>query len=114
MSRVKTYSNMSNLAPQDFQRFVSNLFDNLFEQINGKLDFQENIRSSPLQTVVFTGSSDIHEITHNLGFVPHGIIPIKLSANAVIYAPSGSQYTWTSTNIFLQSSAAVTASLYII
>lgn len=115
MSRIKTYSNMSNLTElSDFQRFTSNLFDNIIEQVNGKLDFQENIRSSTLQTITFASSSDIKTITHSLGFVPRGTLVIKQTAAASIYAPQGDQYEWTRTTIYLQSSAAVTVSLYII
>ncbi len=114
MAAVRTYSNLSNVTKEDLQRFLSNYIDALTQQFNGGIEFQSNIRSSPLTEVIFTGSSDIHEIPHKLGIVPRGTLVVKQNAAASIYAPMGDAYEWTNTKIFLQSSAAVTVNLYII
>lgn len=115
MAKIKSFSNLSNLDTfETFQRFLCNYLDNISNTVNGQLDFHQNIRSTVLTTLTFANSSEIKLIPHNLGVVPKGILTVKLTAAAILYAPQGDAYAWTSTNIYLQSSAAVTASIYII
>lgn len=114
MGSIRSFSNLSNLDFKNIIRFLANYIESLTQEFNGRIEFQTNIRSSPLLEVVFANSSDIQEISHNLGFVPRGTLNVKLNADANVYAPVGAQYTWTSEKIYLQASAAVTVKLYII
>lgn len=122
MSKVKIFNVLSNLTKfEDFSRFASALFTDMVHKFNGDISFVENIRatgagdknnpSEPL-SVTFTSSSEVKTVPHTLGFVPNGFLVVNLSAAASIYAPSGND--WTSSVIYLQSSAAATAKIYII
>lgn len=106
------FSNLSNF--QDFQRFVSAFLDQLYTQFNGKIDFVSNIRASGPSVVGFTNSTNVRGVTHGLGFVPNGFLTINKTAAADIYAANGTSYPWTSTVIYLQASAGVTATFYVI
>ncbi len=115
MAKIKAFSNLSNIDTfEEFSRFICNYLDNISNTINGQLDLHQNIRCSLLTTLTFASPSEIKTIPHNLGFVPHGTWTVKLTAPAILYAPQGDAYNWTSSVIYLQSSAATTASIYII
>ena len=86
----------------------------LFTSINGRLRFGdgtdgergENI-SGEFQVVADSGSANTEfSITHTLGAIPIGYLVTKISNAGVIY-DSGT--TWTSSTIYLKSSAANSA-----
>lgn len=115
MSSIRIFNNMSNLDSfESFSRFVSAYINELTTQVNGKLDFISNIRASGPFVIGFTNASNIRGVTHSLGFVPQGFLVINQTASASIYQPQGASYGWTDSLVYLQASAGVTASLYII
>lgn len=124
MAKVKIFNVLSNLTKfEDFSRFASALFTDIVQKFNGDISFVENIRatgagdklnpSEPL-SVTFASSSEVQTVNHTLGFVPNGFLIVNMTAAASIYAPSGTGNEWTSSAIYLKSSAAVTAKIYII
>jgi len=98
---------------QDLRRFATTYFSSILQQINGNLDFVDNISAQQV-SVTFSAANSIVPVAVSLGAVPTGFIVIKLSAPMIIYQPAGSNYTWLANQIFLQSNAAGTATLYII
>lgn len=115
MAKLKIFNVLSNLSDDAaFRRYCSAFINELYEQFNGRIQFKENIRASGIFTVEFTGSSDVQTVIHSLGIVPDGFLVISTNAAANIYAPTGSNYTWTEKRAYLQSSGAVTAKIYII
>lgn len=124
MSQIKIPNVLSNLPTAiEFQRFCAAFINDLVSKFNGQIDFVTNIRasgagvgsgSSAPYEATFSSPSNVQGINHGLGTIPKGFIIVNLSASANIYAPSGTAYTWTNAKIYLQSSAAVTAKLYVI
>lgn len=116
MSKLQIYSNLTNLKTiEDFSRFCSAFIQDLTGKFNGQLDFVDNIRASGPVTVNFPDGSTVRGISHGLGFTPMGWLTINQTGTGVIYQPAaGTSYGWTTTKIFLQASAGMTAMLYVI
>lgn len=114
MARVRLYNVFSNLKVEDFMRFVSAFLGSLVDEFNGKIDFVQNIRASGIHSVTFTSGSDIQSVDHKLGRVPSGWLLINLSTTGSIFKPSGAQYEWTSSTIYLQASNSTVAQIYVI
>ena len=113
MGKIRVFNILSNIPWETAQRFLSAWVTEATSQINGNLSLNDNIRG--FSTVIgFTNSSNIRGITHSLGFVPNGYLVTYQTAAASIYAPQGATVSWTSNLIYLQASAGVTASLFII
>lgn len=113
MSTVANIADPTNA--QDFpslRKAVSKTLQSILQVLNGNVDFGSNIHSAGPYTVTFKDPTKPVTIPHNLGRTPVGAITLKLTANAVLYMPSGAQ--WTGDNIILQASAAVTATLLLI
>ena len=101
--------------PQSYQiRALDDDLKKLFLALNGRVRFGdgadgergENI-SGEFQVVADTGTANTEfSITHTLGATPIGYIVTKISNAGVIY-DSGT--AWTSTQIYLKSSAANSA-----
>lgn len=115
MARITVANVLSNIPTmEDVQRFLSAFISQATQQINGNLQFNQNIASSPMITVGFTNSSNIVGVTHTLGRVPIGFLVATQTAAASLYAAQGASYLWTSNKIYLQSNVGVTASIFII
>lgn len=98
-------SNVSD--PVEFQRVVSIVLKDLVGVANGGVLFSDNF-SAKILSVEFTASNTEVRIDHNLGRVPSGYLPLKLSAAAIIYDGQSSNTTQTA---FLKASAACTATI---
>ncbi len=92
---------------------IAGFLGQLTSEFNGQLDFGTNIRSSALMGVTFLSSSIVVPVTHSLRTIPSGILMMKQDAAGSVYAPTGAQYAWTSRQIYLQASAAMNVSLYV-
>lgn len=115
MSKIRVFNILSNIPTvPDLQRFLSAFINELTQKFNGQIDFVDNIRAAGPYVVGFTNSSQVFSLDHTLNAVPKGFVNIYQTAAASIYAPQGSQYAWTSSTVFLQASAGVTASIYLI
>lgn len=99
---------------EELKRASTVTLNAVIEQINGNLTLGANIKAAGPYTVVFKSSSTKVTLNHNLGRVPTGILPVYLTAAAILYAPQSSSLVWTSGTITLQASAAVTATIYVI
>lgn len=80
--------------------------------INGQLEFGFNLRSSR-QECAFSGTT-VLRIAHGLRKMPTGFIVINLDAGVVIYRPTGAQYAWTDSTIYLVSTGTVNATIEVI
>jgi hypothetical protein len=99
---------------KEYVRIIDSDLANLFLALQGRVRFGdetdgaegENI-SGMWQVVADTGTANTEfAVTHTLGSVPVGYLVTKISNAGVIY-DSGT--TWTTTNIYLKSSAANSA-----
>lgn len=98
---------------EDLRRFTSKSFEALVTQFNGKTDFKDNIRADGPILVSFT-STNPKNITHGLGRTPVGIILLGQSAAGSVITPSKTVYLWSETQIFLQVSAPMNISIYVV
>lgn len=116
VAKVNLFAQTSNTKGQaEFQRFASALLQALYGVVNGQLDFGENVRAAGPYVLGFTAAAQVITVPHNLGFVPKGILPVKLlGAAQTLYAPSGATLSWTNDKIYLQASGAVTATIFVI
>lgn len=109
MSSIKAPHEMTNLSPDELQKHVEILGDDLVRTINGKLDFQTNFNAKAV-SAVFTAASTDTAVVHGLGRVPIGYL--KTSQSVAMSVFNGTT-RWTATTIYLQSSVAGTAGLLI-
>lgn len=105
-------TNVSNMSGSDIPRYCSMNFQNIDTQLNGNIEFGANIKSSSTP-VVFQTANTVVAVSHTLGRVPQGYIVIKQNAAGSILT-SELTNPWTSTTIYLNASAAMTATLIIV
>jgi len=113
MSKLKalfTISNCKNL--EDVKRFTSAAFDEIQQLINGRLTLGDNLQASGPLTVAL-GTTPI-KVMHSLSQTPSGYLVVNQDAGASIFTPDRSQYPWDKSQIFLQSTAPVTAVIYVL
>lgn len=89
----------------DLRRFLANAMDSILTQLNGKLDFGDNIRTFGPTNVLFSTTLPT-KINHGLGRTPIGYFVTSLDAAAIIYVPNQTSFPWTDTQVFLQSNTA--------
>lgn len=105
-------SNVSNMSGSDVPRYCSINFQNIETQLNGNIEFGANIKASTT-IVVFQTANTVVAVPHTLGRVPQGYVVIKQNAVGSILT-SELTNPWTSTVIYLNASAAMTATLTIV
>ncbi len=113
MGRVRVFSALSNLDPKEFVRFCSAWVVELTSQINGNLQFGLNIKASGPTVLVFPSAS-VMSIDHSLGVIPSGWLTVSTNSNTTLFKPSGAQYEWTDSKIYLSAAVACTVKIYII
>lgn len=107
-----TITNVSNVSNVDLPRFCSINFEAIATQLNGNLEFGANVKASPT-VVVFPSASQVVAVPHTLGRTPSGYLVIKQDvAGSVLTSESTNQ--WTASVIYLNASAAMTATLIIV
>lgn len=94
---------------EELRRFTDQSLQNLFTLMSGNVNFQDNIQCSIAESVVLSPAGTT--IPHNLNKIPYGFLVLNQNASASIY---GSTLPWTNTNIYLASSATVTAKIAIL
>lgn len=104
--------NMSNMEGDDVARYTQKNFDAIGLALNGNIEFGANIRSST-SVAVFLAAGQIVEVPHSLGRIPQGYIVIKQNAAGSVLT-SEQTNPWTGTKIYLNASAAMTATLIIV
>jgi hypothetical protein len=96
---------------EDLARFLTNFTRALLQQVNGNLNFVQNISAyGPVSVVFATANSDV-VVPHTLNRSPGGFIVINASKAMRVFQGNG---TWTNTQIFLQSDTIATATIYVI
>lgn len=117
MAKITATATLQNAADlTQLRRFVSKFFNDVLIQFNGNVQFGTNILSSGPFTVTFTAPNVATAVNHNLGLAPQGYLIIQSSAAMNIYKSpgQGSGIDWTPSVIYLNSSAAGTAQIYVI
>ena len=115
MSHVKGVPDVSNVENwKDLRRFTAIGFERFLLELNGGLNLVDNIFASGPFEVTFASASDVQQVNHGLGVVPTGYLVVKLNAAITVYQPSGTANAWQSDKIFLQSSGAGTATIFVI
>lgn len=104
--------NVSNAEMGDIPRYTGVNFERVATAINGRIEFGPNIPATITQ-VIFTAANTVTTVPHGLLVVPQGYIIIKQNAAGSIVT-SELTNPWTTTNIYLSASAAMTATLIII
>jgi hypothetical protein len=95
--------------PAEQARFISQIFEELRSLLNNGLSLSDNF-GGKIMSVTFSAANTDTAVTHGLGRVATQYIPLRLSANMVIYDGAAAA---TSTSTYLKSSAAGTISLWI-
>lgn len=108
-TNLQSLKEVPNLA-----RFTSAAIDSIVSQVNGKLDFVDNVRVSGPLAVAFTTPNVAVKVIHFLGRQPVGYLVIGQDAAASIYFPSLVTFPWTSTQIYLSASAIVNAQVFVL
>lgn len=106
-----------NLAPEvsnapdwtELRRAVSMAFKSIYELLNGRLNFSDNLRGKIID-VSFVASNTDTVIIHNLGFIPSYYLVIKSNVATQIYTGDGS---WTNELIYLKASAISNCSIFV-
>jgi len=105
MGRIKVPLSCSNTEDfENLRRFSSKSISDIVAELNGRIDFEENIRSKIHDIVFVTANADL-KIEHGLDYVPKGYMVAGISNAAIVY--DGSQAS-TRTSIFLKCNAANT------
>ena len=113
MAKVKIFPGISQVADWlDLRRFSSMVIDAIVGEVNGRIDFVDNIRASGPHAAIFLSSSSVATITHNLNRVPSGFLVINLNTGISVFKPASPE--WSDTKIYLQASGAGTASVYVL
>ncbi len=121
MGALRVFSNLSNLADfPSFSRFASAFFQDVFQQVNGNLEFVKNVRAAGPYTLDFVAAAAPLKVTHSLRIVPQGYLLIYQNLPGFIYGVNTAATPWTTSEIYLQAVNAasapmsVTATIYVI
>lgn len=109
MSKIQASPNMSQVKPEELQRFLDIFCNSVTDTVNGKLDFATNFNCK-LINMIFTAALTNTTALHGLGRVPAGYIITGLSAQMIL---SDGTSQSTASALILQSSAAGTARLLV-
>lgn len=108
--RLKTLLETSNLdSTEQIIRYVSIIKDQIYQIVNGKIEFDLNIWSSTVD-VTFTAANTEVAVSHGLGRVPTGYILVKSSAATALYDGTT---TNTASTIYLKASVAATVKIIV-
>lgn len=108
--KITQDSNLDRIEEQKEQmRFLSIFCDQVTTMLNNGLLFSDNFNQKTL-SVTFSAVNTDTAINHGLGRVPQGYIVIGRSANLVVYNGASQ---WTSSLIYLRSSALGSANMFV-
>lgn len=106
MSRVTQIAQLQS-APsiEELRRFTTMAIAAIIAQVNGRLDFVDNVRASGPLPVSFPIAGVTISVPHSLGRTPVGYIVLTQDvAGNVILPPEGTS-NWNPTHIFVQASS---------
>lgn len=111
MGKIKAAAEVTNLKTEDERaRYVQIFLQEVLEQVNGGLEFTENIKAKILDLKFTSANTDL-AITHGLGKIPIGYwIVGKSSASVNLYDGINE---WTKNLIYLRSGATGTAKVIV-
>lgn len=98
---------------QEVARYAALTLGAILDQVNGKLDFGDNVRTSGPTSVAFIAANAPVKIAHTLGRIPMGYFVTSQDAAGNVLVPVGNGVTWNATNIFLSASAIMNADVLI-
>ncbi len=101
MSKITASPDISQIKPEDVQRFVDIFCHDVESTINGQLDFATNFNAK-LVAHDFATMNDSTAIPHGLGRVPIGYILTRASVALTLYDGT---FTNTADTIYLKSTA---------
>lgn len=94
---------------EEQMRFISQNFDQIKSIVNNGLLLADNFDGKILNMTFSSANTDT-SAAHGLGRVPQGYLVLKRSASMIVYDGSTS---WSSSSIFLKSSATGTISVLV-
>lgn len=97
---------------EDLKLYTSMALRSIINEINGRLDFVENVRAAGPYDVEFLNASDVTIVDHKLNRVPTGFLVISLDSGIVVFKPASPE--WSSSRIYLQATAAGNAKIYVV
>ena len=109
MSQIQASTNVQQVPPTEFPRFVDLALQDIVRVVNGNIEFQNNVKCK-LVSVNFSSANTDASVGHGLGKVPAGYIVTSLTANMVVFNGSSGA---TKDTLTLQSSAPGTAGLLV-
>lgn len=108
MGRIQAPNELGRIQDAgEFQRYVSRIILDIYNVINGQIDFGQNLRTQRIEHA-FSQTNVEYAIPHFLGRVPSGYLVVGKTAAADVYDGSTS---WTDRVIYLKASAAATIRL---
>lgn len=111
MPIIKTKSDLGNIKTlEDIVRFVAIFAKDIVDNINGRLEFDTNLKSDTVEVTFSTANAE-KEISHGLGKVPTGYLVKRASAACSIYDGDTKN---SATKIYLKSSAAATVRIIVV
>lgn len=110
MSQIKAPQSVSQSEDlESLKRFTSQTLDAIISEVNGRLNFVDNIQGT-IQSFVFSGPGVEVSVDHGLGKVPTGYIVISLSTAMTVYDGSTAN---SNIKLYLRSSVAGTARVFV-
>jgi len=95
---------------EQLKRFSQRIYEQISDILNGGATFGDNMSAS-IQALTFDAANKESVLKHNLGRVPIGFITISKSVDMNLF---NGPTAWSNENIYIQSSAAGTATVIII
>lgn len=96
---------------EEVRRWTTAALNAIIGQVNGRLDFVDNVRAAGPYDLTFNGT-DYVTVNHNLGRTPVGFILLKIDADETVYVPAAPP--WTDTDVFLIASGPCVARVYLV
>lgn len=109
MSKITASPNISQVAPDQAQRFIDQFCQDVVNTVNGGLDFGSNFNGIIVQLSFNFASTDIL-FNHKLGRTPTGFIIMSSDQPFVVYKGSTA---FTDTVINLRASVPGTATVFL-
>ncbi len=109
MSKITASTDFARLKPEEMQKFVAILAEQLVTALNGQLDFSTNFNCK-LHSISFSAADTDTALAHGLGREPTGYLVYGLSASMVVYSGSAPS---TTNLLYLRSSAIGSASMIV-
>lgn len=101
---------LSNLKEENFFRYCAKFCNNVFDIINGKLEYDQNILSKTVDVTFVTPNVDV-QVFHPLAKIVTQYIPITKAVACDVYTGNGEP---TINYLFLRSTVATTVTIVLL